>query len=275
MKNNSDLKRKPDKFETNLQRFLLAKEPFFIIGCVRSGTTILRDLLRAHPKMDCPEETHFYRWADPFGSPRFEGYYNGDLFRKHRKLDRVADVQYKIWEKISTNRKQLMSAYGFKFIEINAGDPAAVRLFDKTPQNVYGLLLIAADFPQSKFVHIYRNPLNVVASLLEGKVMAKHSVVAAVNYWTETMKILNEFKKLYPEKLIELSYEDVMLDPDTHLRKTTTFVGEDESLLPKSKGKTHKEKNKYKRKLDQADIDFVLQQCEPFYSLYGFQHPDQ
>ena len=51
--------------------------PFFILGCVRSGTTLLRDILRIHPRLESPEETHFFRWADPYASPRYERNYVG------------------------------------------------------------------------------------------------------------------------------------------------------------------------------------------------------
>ena len=45
-----------------------SRPPFFILGCVRSGTTMLRNALRLHPNLASPEETHFYRWGEPFGS---------------------------------------------------------------------------------------------------------------------------------------------------------------------------------------------------------------
>ena len=37
--------------------------PLFLVGCVRSGTTLTRDLLRRVPGVICPEETHFLRWS--------------------------------------------------------------------------------------------------------------------------------------------------------------------------------------------------------------------
>ncbi len=267
------LRRKPDDFEFDKTVLALSKTPFFIVGCVRSGTTILRDMLRLHPKMECPEETHFYRWADPFSSPRYNRYYRGELFKTHREMDKVLDYQFQISANISGNRKELTAAYGNQFIKANGGDPKETRLFDKTPQNVYGMLLMSADFPDAKFVHIYRNPLNVVSSLLEGKVMAKHSLVAGVNYWMETMKILSEFKKLYPQKLLELQYEEVMLDPDRHVKKIAQLVGEDEGLLPNLKKYTHPEKNKYRKNLTAADIDFVIKHCQPYFSEYGYTRP--
>jgi len=33
--------------------------PFFIVGCARSGTSLLRDLLRSHPRLSIPTESHF------------------------------------------------------------------------------------------------------------------------------------------------------------------------------------------------------------------------
>ena len=67
--------------------------------------------------------------------------------------------------------------------------PANARWFDKTPQNVFGLLLLGFDYPESRFVHVYRNPLNVVASLKVGKVMKLDDPVAASNYWRESVAI--------------------------------------------------------------------------------------
>ena len=65
-------------------------DPFFILGAPRSGTTLLRDFLRLHPRLACPEETHIFRWGDPFGTHMYERHYKGSqLFRKHREMDGV------------------------------------------------------------------------------------------------------------------------------------------------------------------------------------------
>ena len=34
--------------------------PIFIVGCDRSGTTLLRDLLRSHPRLTFPRESHIF-----------------------------------------------------------------------------------------------------------------------------------------------------------------------------------------------------------------------
>jgi len=53
--------------------------PFFIVGCPRSGTTLLRRMLDAHPEIGVAPETHFarrlneIRASDPSGSDRETG----------------------------------------------------------------------------------------------------------------------------------------------------------------------------------------------------------
>ena len=63
----------------------------------------------------------------------------------------------------------------FAGLFLEAQGVSSGRWFDKTPQNIYGLTLLSAVYPEAKFVCIVRHPLNVVASLKRGKVMAAHS----------------------------------------------------------------------------------------------------
>ena len=127
-------------------------------------------------------------------------------------------------------------------------------------------------YPDAKFVHIYRNPLNVVSSLKEGRVMPKHDVKGGVNYWLESMIMINEYKKIpgVAERLFETKYEDFVLNPKLVVPNLLEFLHEDPSLLGWSKVVTHKEKDKYKKLLSDSEISYVKQLCEPFYSQYGY-----
>ncbi|HQQ63762.1 MAG TPA: sulfotransferase [Pseudomonadales bacterium] len=247
--------------------------PFFILGCVRSGTTLLRDILRQHPRLESPEETHFFRWADPYASPRYERNYVGNkLFKAHREIDGVSDLSFHNGRVIARNRKEISDFYGKYYLE--ARNNIDGRWFDKTPQNVYGILLLGYMYPTAKFVHIYRSPLNVVSSLKEGRVMAKHEVKGGINYWVESMIMLNEYKKMPggAERILEIKYEDMVSDPKPHVDRIFEFVGEDPALMDYSKVTTHKEKDKYRKILTETEIDYVKQLCEPFYSQYGYKH---
>lgn len=269
----NNLTTKPSDFVFDEKLLELRKPPFFIVGCVRSGTTILRNLLRKHPKLKCPEETHFYRWSHPFQAPRFKAIYSEDFFKGHRKIDKIEDEDYHQIVNYCSDRKDLMAAYGNTFISRQSSSSNDIRLFDKTPQNVYGILLLSVDFPDSKFVHIYRNPLNVVTSLLKGQVMREHSLVASINYWLDSMKILGEYKKLYPDRLLEVAYEDVMRNTNEYAAKITSFIGEDASLLPDLSPDIHLGKDEFEQHLTTQNIDYIIQRCEPYFSAYGYQYP--
>ena len=245
--------------------------PFFILGCVRSGTTMLRDILRLHPRLECPEETHFFRWPDPFGSPAYENRSKIKLLRDHREKDGVTEEAFEQIRDAAADRKGLADGYGARYLE--AVNNAGGRWFDKTPQNVYGLLLLNHFYPTAKIIHLYRNPLNVVASLRTGAVMQKHSLRGAINYWMESMILLDQFKKIpgVAAKLMEVSYEDVVTDPKTHIASLLQFLGEDPARLDSSKLATLPERHKYKKVLSRAEIDEVKAGCEPFYSNYGYR----
>ena len=145
-------------------------EPFFIIGCVRSGTTLLRDILRNHPNLASPEETHYFRWAEVFGTPLSQmQLLNNQVLKKHREMDNISEDEFKTILERSSSRGDLQKRYMDRYLLNNK--LSATRWFDKTPQNVYGSAMIASEFPRAKFVHIVRNPLNVVSSLRIGKVV--------------------------------------------------------------------------------------------------------
>lgn len=242
--------------------------PFFILGCVRSGTTMLRNLLRRHPRLESPEETHFFRWAEPYGCDNYVRKYSQKLLQQHRALDGVNEFDFYTGMKIAKNRRELSEVYARRYLDAIKNPHA--RWFDKTPQNVYGIFLINAYYPEAKFIHIYRNPLNVVASLLEGKVMPKHSLMASINYWLESMLLIDQFKKLHPDTLLEISYESVAERPMPQLIKILKFLEEDVSVFRDASHLTHPEKNKYRKILTREDISLIREIAEPFFSEYGY-----
>jgi len=199
--------------------------PFFVLGCVRSGTTMLRDMLRLHPNLAAPEETHLFRWSEPFGT---EGYIRGvtsnPVLKRHRAIDGITEEEFAAMLRASNSRAELYNRYMKVFIERRK--PGATRWFDKTPQNVYGAAMIASSVPQSRFVHIVRDPVNVVASLRIGKVMKIERLLGAANYWREATDIMAVLKRANPRRVHELRYEDFVRDPDHELKRLLHFLGE-------------------------------------------------
>lgn len=207
------------------KRQKLAGTPFFVLGCVRSGTTMLRDVLRRHPNLACPEETHFFRWGEPYGTPGLTRTLTGNaVLKRHRQIDGITEDEFAAMVKAARSRAELYEAYMALYIERKK--PGATRWFDKTPQNVYGAMLALATVPKARFVHIVRHPVNVVASLRIGKVMAVSDLIGAVNYWREAVAIVAGLRRAYPGRVHELRYEDFMVNPQGETERLLTYLGE-------------------------------------------------
>jgi Sulfotransferase family len=199
--------------------------PFFVLGCVRSGTTMLRDALRMHPSLASPEETHFFRWGEPYGTEAMSrSLSNNPVLKKHRELDGITEAEFAELLKQCTSRAELYARYMALYVQRKK--PAATRWFDKTPQNVYGALLAATSMPRSKFVHIVREPLNVVASLRIGRIVKVENLTGACNYWNEAVQIVGGLKRAYPARVYELRYEDFVAQPAAQMKLLLDFIGE-------------------------------------------------
>lgn len=234
---------------------------------------MLRDLLRNHPRLECPEETHFFRWPDPYGSLRFLLPYKKEkLFAQHREIDGVEDNDFFVAMGLGHSRKELSDWYGQKILQLR--DNSQGRWFDKTPQNVHGALLIRAAYPDAKFIHIHRNPLNVVASLMEGKVMPVQNLKAGVNAWLESAMILSQFEALAGEQLLNIAYEGIAVETESHLRRCFEFLSEDPDLVDYEKFDIHAEKNKYENILNETQIEEIITRTEPYFSKYGYARPE-
>ncbi|MGH8558954.1 MAG: sulfotransferase family protein [Methylococcales bacterium] len=244
------------------------KEPFFIVGCVRSGTTLLRNILRRHPNLECPEETFFFRWGDPFASVRYDQQTQIAVLKKHRAIDGISGEEFRSLYDSATTRRALADRYGEFYLKKRNNSMA--RWFDKSPQNVYGMLLISALYPGVKFIHIHRSPLNVVASLLEGKVMLPHTLKGGVNYWNEAMQIINKFKEAWPEQVFELSYEELTTDLEANINELLSFLDEDVSAIKLTTDMVHLEQNKYLKYLQKEDVEYIRQHCRLFMTRYGY-----
>lgn len=203
----------------------LSDSPFFIIGCVRSGTTMLRDVLRRHPNLACPEETHFFRWAEPFGTDGLNRVLSENaVLKRHREIDGITQDEFIELLRGSHSRAHLYNRYMALYVQRNK--PQATRWFDKTPQNVYGAMLAASAMPKARFVHIVRNPYNVAASLRIGRIVKVNDVIGAANYWNESVHIIRGLRRAYPRRVHELRYEDFMRNAPDETRKLLDFVEE-------------------------------------------------
>ncbi len=102
---------------------------------------------------------------------------------------------------------------------------------EKTPSNAVYLGEITKRLPASRFIHMLRDPRDVVASLLEasraGKApWAPTNVRDAVRMWRRYLRRVNEVKPSLPDwQFLEVRYEELHADPHRVLADCARFLG--------------------------------------------------
>jgi hypothetical protein len=244
--------------------------PLFLVGCVRSGTTLTRDLLRRVPGLLCPEETHFLRWAEPFRTPAsMPPHRENAVLRRHRAIDGVPEEVFAGLLATCRSKAELQRGYVAAFARAK-GVVQPYRWADKTPQNIYGAALILSEFPEARLCHIVRNPLNVVASMILGRQVAVSDLHGAINYWCEAVRIADMAERAAPGRLMHLRYEDLVADVPGQMARLLAFVGIEARDGLFARGDAHPERNLWREALDGPARETVIARCGALAARHGY-----
>ncbi|MCA9310444.1 MAG: sulfotransferase, partial [Phycisphaerales bacterium] len=208
-----------------------SQDPFFIIGTGRCGTTLLQRMLMGHPRISIPPETHFFSRFDPVRvvglDPVSDGLVEG-------YVERCASHPW--FAELGLRRESLQaaldagtrSARDLFLWYANALLPdAPARLGEKTPHHEKYTARILDLFPQARFIHIVRDPRDVVVSLKKEHWMGGESIQRIAHHVAKVWRRQQDVaERLGPRVYRVLSYEDLVADPEAALRELCDFLGE-------------------------------------------------
>ncbi|GIG82371.1 sulfotransferase family protein [Planotetraspora kaengkrachanensis] len=208
--------------------------PVFVVGCPRSGTTMLQLMLHSHQRIAVPPETRFV------GTAYFSRRMYGDM--------RLADHRRKLAKWIANGRNTKFRELGLDtadFVQAAMLGPGSLgsvigmvfksyaerfgkpRWGDKRPSYYRHVEILTRLFPDAQFVHIVRDGRDCVASLKEMPWYKPDSIGAMAN-WAEAIDFgRRHARKLPADTFYQLRYEDLTADPEAELKKLCTFIGED------------------------------------------------
>lgn len=126
------------------------KDPVFIVGCGRSGTTILGRALAEHPAITYLNEPRGL-W--------FSCYPETDIWTRkaRRRSGRIILTERDVHSVKSAKLSRML-----RFATIASRKPI---LIEKLPINAFRLRFLRAIFPDARFIHIHRNGLEVARSI--------------------------------------------------------------------------------------------------------------
>ena len=197
--------------------------PFFIVGSARSGTTLLRVILNAHPEVTVPPESRFitelWRGSADVQVDAFLG-----ALEKHQQfrswnLD-IGLVKAELGSGTVRYADAIEAAY-----RAYAKRAGKLRWGDKTPRYVENIPFIAELFPGSRFVHLVRDGRDVALSYAKVPFGPK-TVAKAASLWARRVLLgVNEGRRLGDDRYREFRYEDLVDDAEGTTRKLCTFLG--------------------------------------------------
>jgi tetratricopeptide (TPR) repeat protein len=175
-----------------------SNRPIFIVGMIRSGTTLVEQILSRHPDVSPAGELRF--WVE--NEPRF-------LVDMVRGPDSAPDcpswrVDYEA--------------------ELDRVSVSARRITDKMPLNFWAIGLIHIAYPEAKIVHCRRNPLDTCLSIYVTPFRRApefgHSRSNIASAYREYFRLMEHWRSVIPaSSLIEVDYEQLVSNPETKARE--------------------------------------------------------
>jgi hypothetical protein len=198
----------------------------FIVGVGRSGTTLLRLMLDAHPELAIPPETHFV--PDVIG-----------LCKAKAGPARIAAeiVASRHWGDLGLERAKLEERLGAlgdapgpehvlrAFYALYAEKQHKPRWGDKTPAYLRRMSMISGALPEARFIHLIRDGRDVVLSRRRRGMGATLELERAAERWRDrVIAARRQGGHLGGRRYLELRYEDLVADPEHHLRTICGFI---------------------------------------------------
>jgi sulfotransferase family protein len=205
----------------------------FVVGVGRSGTTLLRLMLDAHPELTIPPETHFV--PELIAAAR----------KRRATAERLAEivVSQRQWADFGLDADELRRRYAALdaleagpavrvFYELYAERAGKPRWGDKTPIYVEHMREIEAALPEARFVHLVRDGRDVALSRIRRALDEPPPVGRIATNWKRRIAAARKQARRL-DHYFELRYEDLVADAESALRRVCDFVelGFDPAML--------------------------------------------
>lgn len=205
--------------------------PFFIVGAMRSGTTLLRLMLASHPRLAIPPESHFLPELLEF--EQSAGGLAGsrgaiiEWLVSHRRL---ADLKLGAdWMRATLMTLEPFTTHSIASVVFAeyARREGKSRWGDKTPRYRSFMPQLRRLFPDARFIHLLRDGRDTALSAWRSRLGPK-TWAAAVYDWRDSVRdAWKGQRSLPPEFVLEVRYEDLLQHPQDVLRNICAFLGEE------------------------------------------------
>ncbi|MGI9145055.1 MAG: sulfotransferase family protein [Chloroflexota bacterium] len=200
-----------------------------MVGCPRSGTTLVQCILSASSEAFSLPETHFFSQVLQAIHCTPETHIGSSHIRMARQaFETEAELVLPagFWSELEG--RQGLTALDIFLAVVERYRPTGstgLRMIEKTPRHVLDMDTIARAFPDAVFVEVVRDPVDVASSLLGVPFESSRSMLALAQRWTESIQAARAFSRSQPGRLGTVVYERLVREPERALPEVCTFVG--------------------------------------------------
>jgi len=210
--------------------------PIFIVGANRSGTTLLRLILNAHPRIAIPDELIYFKshlagvpieqWRRPgLSPPEYEAFVDRFLDATCPLLDELAPSRLRdaILDGPPTFRRPYQCA-----LEAWARHHDKTRWGEKTPGNLFYADILLDMFPDARFLYMVRDPRAGVASMQRVSFFPDDVIFNALSRRKHDVQGQALLNRSVPDpQRMTVRYEDLVRTPESQTRAICQFLDED------------------------------------------------
>jgi protein-tyrosine sulfotransferase len=251
------------------------KSPIFIVGCHKSGTSLLRALLDGHPDVFVvPFEMQFFRTCNYWSQYSLNRRLPTNTLSS---MDSMKDEITELVEKVSENKEQnmgdsamfgkmnlssfkeslysdniegkwptnLFEQYVNSIHQAIYDSPCEKRLVEKSVGNEEFITELVKMFPDAKFIHVLRNPYSNLVSL-------RYYAMRGTSWYPRLMPLMQAIESSYyfyfkncrlTDNYFLVEYEELLEHPERMIRTIADIIGigfQDSLLLPSTLGEPWK-----------------------------------
>jgi len=232
-----------NSYPTHLGRPVRVRNPcVFVVGCPRSGTTLVQRMLDSHPQLAVANDTHFIPvaikglapCADPPLTPAITRLVQSYRTRGGMGFERMALPEDAVpaAAATATSYSEFVSALYSRLAE-QRGKPWAG---EKTPDYVRCLPLLTTLFPWTRVVHVIRDGRDVTLSLVDWarqkrrrgpartRLWELNPIAASALWWNWQVSSGLHDAAAVGSAYSEVRYEALVADPEQTLRELCDFL---------------------------------------------------
>ena len=189
-----------------------ARDPIFVLGLPRAGSTLIEQILSSHSQIDGTSELP-------------------NILALSQKLRRSSNYPVKGYPEVMKSISEAeCREFGDSYIEeTKIHRQGAAYFIDKMPNNFRHIALIKLILPNAKIIDARRDPMGCCFSgfkqlFAEGQEFS-YSLEDIGNYYVDYIKLMDHWDKVLPGFVLRVNHEDVVDNLEQEVRRILNFCG--------------------------------------------------